>query len=277
VAKDYVESLHQNAKATLLYGKNNVQVLPKDVADPMPGYLSLHQHIQTLTIKWTPNQLMNGYTEAEEAEDIDKDAFWAYALNINVDEIVYVHCHQSRGEDSGGTVILVGQDGVQRPPIHFPEGGHMQQFLSCLETGLLPHGQLDPPLWSQRGIGKMFLWPRSMRRRILPSVMEAGAPAADETPIDYVFRVVSKCQHEEFCKTWMIVHLRESLIARLPPLPVASHPILELGRSSPRRKHLGSCSTTGSSDCSSKSLSMFILYFSELYLNNLRALSLFLF
>ena len=37
---------------------------------------------------------------------------------------------------------------------------------------------------------------------------------------------------------------------------MATHPILELGRTSPRRKHLGSCSTTGSSDCSSKSLSM---------------------
>jgi len=130
-----------------------------------------------------------------------------------VDEIVYVHCHQNRGGDTGGTIILVGQDGVQRPPIHFPEGGHLQAFLSCLETGLLPHGQLDPPLWSQRGIGKLFPWPKSVRRHILPSVMEAGAPAADETPIDYVFRVVSKCQHEEFCKTWMIAHLRESLIA----------------------------------------------------------------
>lgn len=37
---------------------------------------------------------------------------------------------------------------------------------------------------------------------------------------------------------------------------MATHPILELGRTSPRRKHLGSCSTTGSSGCSSKSLSM---------------------
>lgn len=28
VAKDYVESLHQNSRTTLLYGKNNVHVLP---------------------------------------------------------------------------------------------------------------------------------------------------------------------------------------------------------------------------------------------------------
>ncbi|XP_034672256.1 small G protein signaling modulator 2 [Drosophila subobscura] len=232
VAKDYVESLHQNSRTTLLYGKNNVLVLPKDVSEPMPGYLSLHQSIQSLTIKWTPNQLMNGYNDGDNS---DKSFYWSYALNINVDEIVYVHCHQNRGGDTGGTIILVGQDGVQRPPIHFPEGGHLQAFLSCLETGLLPHGQLDPPLWSQRGIGKLFPWPKSVRRHILPSVMEASSSSSDETPIDYVFRVVSKSQHEEF---------------------LATHPILELGRSSPRRKHLGSCSTTGSSDCSSKSLSI---------------------
>jgi len=49
--------------------------------------------------------------------------------------------------------VLVGQDGVQRPPIHFPKGGHLLAFLSCLENGLLPRGQLDPPLWSQRDKG----------------------------------------------------------------------------------------------------------------------------
>lgn len=53
--------------------------------------------------------------------------------------------------DSGGTAVLVSQDGIQRPPLRFPKGGHLLQFLSCLENGLLPHGQLDPPLWLQRG------------------------------------------------------------------------------------------------------------------------------
>lgn len=56
-------------------------------------------------------------------------------MTINVEDIVYVHCHQAGGQQTGGTVILVEQDGVQRPPIHFPEGGHMAQFLGCLETG----------------------------------------------------------------------------------------------------------------------------------------------
>jgi hypothetical protein len=65
LAKDYVESLHQNSRATLLFGKNNVLVLPvnADVSQPMPGYLSLHQTASGLTIKWTPNQLMNGFTD----------------------------------------------------------------------------------------------------------------------------------------------------------------------------------------------------------------------
>ncbi|KAG8226924.1 hypothetical protein J437_LFUL005681, partial [Ladona fulva] len=94
-AKDYVESLHQNSKATLLYGKNNVLVLPKDLTEPIPGYLSLHQTAQMLTIKWTPNQLMNGYTENEPQQD--KSSYWDYAMNVNVDEIVYVHCHQQVG------------------------------------------------------------------------------------------------------------------------------------------------------------------------------------
>lgn len=70
----------------------------------MPGYLSLHQNTQSLIIKWTPNQLMNGFSESECVAD--KSSYWAYALNINVDEIVYVHCHQARGTDTGGTIIL---------------------------------------------------------------------------------------------------------------------------------------------------------------------------
>lgn len=93
-------------------------------------------------------------------------------MTIPLEEIVYLHCHQQGAfvpnvstlsvnasdqltvppaVDSGGTVVLVSQDGIQRPPLRFPKGGHLLQFLSCLENGLLPHGQLDPPLWSQRG------------------------------------------------------------------------------------------------------------------------------
>jgi hypothetical protein len=61
----------------------------------MPGYLSLHQNVQSLVIKWTPNQLMNGYSEA--TSEVDKSTYWSYALNISIDDIVYVHCHQKKG------------------------------------------------------------------------------------------------------------------------------------------------------------------------------------
>lgn len=72
-------------------------------------------------------------------------------MNITLQEIVYLHCHQDASSD---WIVLVGQDGVQRPPVHFPRGGHLLAFLSCLENGLLPLGQLDPPLWSQTGKGE---------------------------------------------------------------------------------------------------------------------------
>ncbi|CAH1107596.1 unnamed protein product [Psylliodes chrysocephalus] len=222
IAKDYVETLHQNSKATLLFGKNNVLVLPvnSDLSKPIPGYLSLHQMPQGLAIKWTPNQLMNGFVDDSQ----DKSIFWEYALNVRLDDIVYVHCHQD--SETGGTVILVGQDGVQRPPIHFPKGGHMLAFLSCIETGLLPHGRLDPPLWSQRS-GKNH----TKRRRPLPALTET-----EETSKDYVFRIIDNtCNHKDILKRNELMDTHASLPTKV-------------------RVQLGSTST--SSDSSTKSFSL---------------------
>lgn len=50
-------------------------------------------------------------------------------------------------------MVLVGHDGVQFPAIHFPSGGHLLSFLTCLEAGLQPKGRLDPPLGIQSGKG----------------------------------------------------------------------------------------------------------------------------
>ncbi|XP_030144011.4 small G protein signaling modulator 2 isoform X4 [Taeniopygia guttata] len=181
-AREYVESLHQNSRTHLLYGKNNVLVQPKDDLEAIPGYLSLHQSADSLTLKWTPNQLMNGTLGDSELE---KSVYWDYALIVPLSQIVCIHCHQQ--PESRWTLVLVSQDGTQRPPLHFPQGGHLLAFLSCLENGLLPRGQLEPPLWSQQGKGKVF--PKLRKRNSNKSVDLEEMPAED-TSTDYVFRII---------------------------------------------------------------------------------------
>ncbi|XP_061219270.1 small G protein signaling modulator 2 isoform X3 [Neopsephotus bourkii] len=181
-AREYVESLHQNSRTHLLYGKNNVLVQPKDDLEAIPGYLSLHQSADSLTLKWTPNQLMNGTLGDSELE---KSVYWDYALIVPLSQIVCIHCHQQ--PEGRWTLVLVSQDGTQRPPLHFPQGGHLLAFLSCLENGLLPRGQLEPPLWSQQGKGKVF--PKLRKRNSSKSVDLEETPAED-TCTDYVFRII---------------------------------------------------------------------------------------
>uniref|UniRef100_A0A665USV7 Small G protein signaling modulator 1a n=1 Tax=Echeneis naucrates TaxID=173247 RepID=A0A665USV7_ECHNA len=191
-AREYVESLHQNSRATLLFGKNNVLVQPRDDMEAIPGYLSLHQTADIMTLKWTPNQLMNGSVGDL---DYERSVYWDYAMTIPLEEIVYLHCHQQ--VDSGGTVVLVSQDGIQRPPFRFPRGGHLLQFLSCLENGLLPHGQLDPPLWLQRGKGKVF---PKLRKRVPQGSgsSESVSDKEEDEAADYVFRILFPNSQSEF-------------------------------------------------------------------------------
>uniref|UniRef100_A0A669PI64 Small G protein signaling modulator 1 n=1 Tax=Phasianus colchicus TaxID=9054 RepID=A0A669PI64_PHACC len=225
-ARDYVESLHQNSRATLLYGKNNVLVQPRDDMEAIPGYLSLHQTADIMALKWTPNQLMNGSVGDL---DYEKSVYWDYAMTIRLEEIVYLHCHQQ--VDSGGTVVLVSQDGIQRPPLRFPRGGHLLQFLSCLENGLLPHGQLDPPLWSQRGKGKVF--PR-LRKRSPQGSSESASDKEDDEATDYVFRIIYPGTQSEFVP-------QDLMDTQGPGLPPIWQP-------STRKSSCSSCSQSGSSD-----------------------------
>uniref|UniRef100_A0A5F8H4X7 Small G protein signaling modulator 1 n=1 Tax=Monodelphis domestica TaxID=13616 RepID=A0A5F8H4X7_MONDO len=225
-ARDYVESLHQNSRATLLYGKNNVLVQPRDDMEAVPGYLSLHQTADVMTLKWTPNQLMNGSVGDL---DYEKSVYWDYAMTIRLEEIVYLHCHQQ--VDSGGTVVLVSQDGIQRPPFRFPKGGHLLQFLSCLENGLLPHGQLDPPLWSQRGKGKVF---PKLRKRSPQGSSESTSDKEDDEATDYVFRIIYPGMQSEFVPPDLI------------DAPVSSLP--SMWQPSPRKSSCSSCSQSGSTE-----------------------------
>ncbi|XP_051907371.1 small G protein signaling modulator 1 isoform X3 [Hippocampus zosterae] len=223
-AREYVESLHQNSRATLLFGKNNVLVQPRDDMEAIPGYLSLHQTGELMTLKWTPNQLMNGNVGELDSE---KSVYWDYAMTIRLEEIVYLHCHQQ--VNSGGTLVLVSQDGIQRPPLHFPKGGHLLQFLTCLETGLLPHGQLDPPLWNQRGKGKVF---PKLRRRSPHSSCDSVSDKEDDEATDYVFRILLPGNQMEFMPLELI---DQGMNMWQPP---------------PRKSSGSSCSQTGSSDSS---------------------------
>uniref|UniRef100_A0A3Q3IBT0 Rab-GAP TBC domain-containing protein n=1 Tax=Monopterus albus TaxID=43700 RepID=A0A3Q3IBT0_MONAL len=187
-AREYVESLHQNSRTHLLYGKNNVLVQPKKDMEVLRGYLSLHQAGDNLTLKWTPNQLINGTLGDC---DLEKSIYWDYALTVPLRQIVCIHCHQH--SDCGGTLVLVSQDGIQRPPLHFPPGGHLLAFLSCLETGLLPRGQLEPPLWSQKGKGKVF--PKLRKRSSTARLTDQDKNGEEQTAADYVFRIVYPGYH----------------------------------------------------------------------------------
>ncbi|KAM7369002.1 hypothetical protein PAMP_013302 [Pampus punctatissimus] len=220
--RDYVESLHQNSRATLLFGKNNVLVQPRDDMEAIPGYLSLHQTADLMTLKWTPNQLMNGNVGELDSE---KSVYWDYAMTIRLEEIVYLHCHQQ--VNSGGTVVLVSQDGIQRPPLHFPKGGHLLQFLTCLETGLLPHGQLDPPLWNQRGKGKVF---PKLRKRSPHGSCDSVSDKEDDEATDYVFRILFPGNQMEF----MALDLMDQG--------------MNIWQPTPRKSSCSSCSQNGSSD-----------------------------
>uniref|UniRef100_A0A7N8XCA3 Small G protein signaling modulator 1b n=1 Tax=Mastacembelus armatus TaxID=205130 RepID=A0A7N8XCA3_9TELE len=233
--REYVESLHQNSRATLLKGN-------RDDMEAIPGYLSLHQTADLMTLKWTPNQLMNGNVGELDSE---KSVYWDYAMTIRLEEIVYLHCHQQ--VNSGGTVVLVSQDGIQRPPLHFPKGGHLLQFLTCLETGLLPHGQLDPPLWNQRGKGKVF---PKLRRRSPHGSCDSVSDKEDDEATDYVFRIIFPGNQMEFSKCL------PSNLSATSPSP-ASHLVLALElmdqgvnmwQPTPRKSSCSSCSQNGSSD-----------------------------
>uniref|UniRef100_A0A8C5DI66 Small G protein signaling modulator 1-like n=1 Tax=Gouania willdenowi TaxID=441366 RepID=A0A8C5DI66_GOUWI len=242
-AREYVESLHQNSRATLLFGKNNVLVQPRDDMEAIPGYLSLHQTADVMTLKWTPNQLMNGNVGELDSE---KSVYWDYAMTIRLEEIVYLHCHQQ--VNSGGTVVLVSQDGIQRPPLHFPKGGHLLQFLTCLETGLLPHGQLDPPLWNQRGKGKVF---PKLRRRSPHGSCDSVSDKEDDEATDYVFRILFPGNQVDFIWFYWVIMLTGSILMILDAVALE---LMDQGvtmwQPTPRKSSCSSCSQNGSSDSS---------------------------
>lgn len=178
--KDYVESLHQNSKSKIIYAKNNVLVYTKNKnINPLPGYLSLHLinnlNLNNLILKWTPNKLMNS--------SFDSINYWNYALNINLNEIVYIHCHLNNNLKLIN-IILIAQDGIQYSPICLPINqnqnnnylNNLFQFLNSIDSALKPNGYLDPPLCINNLTGNIY-----------PKIIDND----NDNNVDFVFRIIN--------------------------------------------------------------------------------------
>ncbi|CAL8089371.1 unnamed protein product [Calicophoron daubneyi] len=65
-------------------------------------------------------------------------------LNIAMDLVEYIHCHQGSNETK---MVLIGTDGIQYPPFRLPGGCKpTEDFLSALEQGLSPRSKLEATL-----------------------------------------------------------------------------------------------------------------------------------
>ena len=80
---------------------------------------------------------MNGSSTGQSSQN----ASWEQAVTVQLDSILYMHCHQDHL--GSGTLIMVGVDGIQYPPLNFPPGDNLLTFRGCLETSLLPDGMCD--------------------------------------------------------------------------------------------------------------------------------------
>ena len=87
-------------------------------------------------------------------------------------------------------MVLIAQDGVQRPPIRFPTTGSLMRFLECLETGLVPYGRLDPPLVNEKGGGTFF-------------DNHEGKIVKQSLTRDYVFRLVPSVSPEDIGRSFL--------------------------------------------------------------------------
>lgn len=115
--------------------------------------------------------------------------------------------------------VFISQDGIQKPSIRFPKGSHLLAFLTCLEAGLLPNGQLDPPLSLEKGKGKIF--PIIKRRGKNKNKTNKNKPtdkqkeeAGDKNDVeltnDYVFRIIfNSLKPESICKYFHIACTRK--------------------------------------------------------------------
>ncbi|KAL5963064.1 Small G protein signaling modulator 1 [Taenia solium] len=215
-AKDYVESLHQNERAPLLYGKNNVIVQPTMSTTRISGYLSMHRtgldDDSGLKLKWAPNRAMSipqedeeqqqrkqrpqsssrSYSSADDASNLmlHESNYWDFALDIDMKKVVYIHCHRHHSDADSGTVILVRADGVQYPPLTFPAFSQVVSFIQCLETHLAPKGSLNPRTadidWDENWLAyarSVNLIRNRLKDMVYPSCLVSKPPSLNAKPL----------------------------------------------------------------------------------------------
>ena len=82
--------------------------------------------------------------------------------------------------------MLIGQDGLQLPPLSFASGS-LLPFLTCLEQGLVPNGRFDPPLNLAH-----FKNNPQIRRNILSEKIAKMSEEKDQNASqDFVFRIIN--------------------------------------------------------------------------------------
>jgi len=118
-AKEYVESLHQNAKSTLLYGKNNVVIQPVCVAAfqfldrllPMPtGLWAVHWfdfgNVSQLSSKRMHKQLCCWKLLIRETSQ-QSSIVWAWEIQICVFFSCFWPTNEEKGWSWGLSVVLL--------------------------------------------------------------------------------------------------------------------------------------------------------------------------
>ena len=92
------------------------------------------------------------------------------------------------GDGTNGTVVLIGQDGLQLPPFSFPSGS-LLAFLTCLEQGLSPLGRFDPPL-NLASINSTQ-GPQYKRNLLTEKIAKLGEEVNGNVSQDFVFRLIN--------------------------------------------------------------------------------------
>ena len=97
-----------------------------------------------------------------------------------------------------GTVVLIGQDGLQLPPLSFTSGS-LLPFLTCLEQSLAPNGRFDPPLNLAQFKGNS-----QIKRSILSEKIAKMSEEKDQNiSQDFVFRLINGIRTGSIGKTFI--------------------------------------------------------------------------